>query len=110
MEIYGTTGVINAYARPGEPPLEVFVWDQEREFRGWAQPEKVYRGSLMPARDPAPRPVWSLASGVEHMVHVLAGEAELLTTAEHARHTLEIILATMRSMAEGQAIDLKTSF
>jgi predicted dehydrogenase len=110
MELYGTTGVINAYARPEEPPLELFVWDREREFRGWAVPEKVYRGSLMPARPPAPRPDWSLASGVEHMVHVLAGETELILTAERARHTLEIILAAMQSIRESRAVELKTSF
>jgi predicted dehydrogenase len=110
MELYGSTGVIYAYSRPEEPPMEVFVWDQEHEFRGWVQPEKVYRGSLMPARQTAPRPDWSLASGVEHMVHALAGDTEFLLTAEHARHTLEIILSASQSMREGCAIELKTSF
>lgn len=110
LELYGRTGVIYAYARPEDPPMEVFVWDQEHEFRGWAQPENVYRGSLMPGQASAPRPDWSLASGVEHMVHALAGETELLVTAEHARHTLEIILCAMQSVHEGRAIELTTSF
>ena len=110
MEIYGSTGVINANFRHEDPPLEVFLWDQEREYRGWSQPEKVYRGSSMPARGvPAP-PDWSLASGVEHVVHCLAGEEELILTAEHARHTLEIMLGAMESMREERTVALKTTF
>ena len=110
MEIYGSTGVINANFRPEDPPLEVFLWDEEREYRGWSRPEKVYRGSSMPARSlPAP-PDWSLASGVEHVVQSLEGEAELMLTAEHARHTLEIMLGAMQSMKEERTIALKTTF
>lgn len=110
MEIYGTEGVIHAYSRPEEPPYEVFLRDAKSEFRGWARPERVYRGSLMPAPAPALPPEWSLATGVAHMARCLSGEEEFILTAEHARHTLEIILGAQQSIKTGQAIELKTTF
>jgi hypothetical protein len=44
------------------------------------------------------------------MVKVLEGEAELIVTAEYARHTLEITLSSWESMRAGQAIELRTTF
>jgi predicted dehydrogenase len=70
----------------------------------------VYRGSLNPSRHRASRPQWSLATGVEHMVQALQGETELVVTAEHARHTLEIILSSWESIRTGQAVELETTF
>lgn len=110
LEIYGDQGVIHAYSRPEEPPYEVFLRDVKTEYRGWSVPEKVYRGSLMPASRPALPPLWSLASGVEHMVRCLEGKETFILTGEHARHTLEIILAAQQSMHTGQAVELKTTF
>jgi predicted dehydrogenase len=110
MEIYGTDGVINASSEYTDPPYEVFVRNRATEFRGWAVPQWVYRGSLNPPRHRPGRPQWSLATGVEHMVKVLQGETELIVTAEHARHTLEIILSSWESIRTGQAIELKTTF
>ena len=110
MEIYGTSGVVNASSEYEGPPYEVFLRDRETEFRGWAVPQRVYRGSLMPAHRRAERPAWSLVSGVEHMVKALKGEADFILTAEHARHTLDIILSAYQSMHTGQAVELQTTF
>jgi hypothetical protein len=44
------------------------------------------------------------------MVRALAGETKFILTAEHARHTLEIILDVWESMRSGQAVELKTTF
>jgi len=110
MEIYGSDGVINASSRYEDPPYEVFLRDKATEFRGWSRPQGVYRGSLTPPRRPPGRPDWSLATGVEHMVRALEGETEFILTAEHARHTLEIILSASESIRTGRAIALKTTF
>lgn len=64
----------------------------------------------MPVHRRPERPSWSLVSGVEHMVKALEGEVDFILTAEHARHTLDIILSAYESMHTGQAVLLQTSF
>ncbi len=110
MEIYGSDGVISVPSEYDDPPYEVFVRNRATEFRGWAVPQPVYRGSLNPPRRRPERPQWSLATGVEHMVKALEGETDFILTAEHARHTLEIILCAAESIRTGQAVELKTTF
>jgi predicted dehydrogenase len=51
-----------------------------------------------------------IGRGVEHFVACLAGEEQPILTAEHARHVLEIILAAYDSIADGCAVELRTTF
>jgi predicted dehydrogenase len=49
-------------------------------------------------------------SGIRHFVACLAGEEEPVLTAEHARHVLEIMLATHDAITDGRTHDLATTF
>lgn len=51
-----------------------------------------------------------IGAGAEHFVSVIKGEEEPILTAEHATHILEIILTAKRSIDEGRAIELETTF
>jgi predicted dehydrogenase len=110
-EIYGSKGVINLAATPDEPPYQIFRDEPEHELRGWLTPERVYRGRLMPTILPQlPPAIWSFANGVAHFVDVIEGNAKLVMTPEHARHTLEIMLKSYESARSGQTLDLTTTF
>ena len=51
-----------------------------------------------------------IGAGAEHFVSVIKGIEEPILTAEHATHILEIILTAKRSIDEGRAIELETTF
>jgi predicted dehydrogenase len=51
-----------------------------------------------------------IGAGAEHFVSVINGAEEPILTAEHATHILEIILTAKRSIDEGRAIELETTF
>ncbi len=51
-----------------------------------------------------------IGSGAGHFVSVIEGKEQPILTAEHATHILDIILSAKRSIDEGRAIDLETTF
>jgi predicted dehydrogenase len=111
-EIYGSKGVINLASRPDEPPYQIFRDEPAHELRGWLTPERVYRGRLLPpvrAIDRSERP-WSFANGVAHFVDAIEGRSELVMTAEHGRHVLEIMLRSYDAARAGRTLDLTTTF
>lgn len=110
MEFYGETGVMNLASTAEEPPIEIFRFDKASELRGWMTPEEVYRGRIGPPAKPADPLPFDLVSGLEHMLEHLEDGTQLLLTAEHARHVLEIMLAAQQSAREGKAVSLATSF
>jgi predicted dehydrogenase len=112
-EIYGSEGVINLAATDDEPPYEIFRDEPAHGLRGWLTPEPVYRGRLMPTRRgrelPSEAP-WSFANGIAHFARVIEGREALILTPEHARHVLEIMLASYDSAREGRVIELTSAF
>lgn len=60
---------------------------------------------------PEPAPYGHLiAAGVPHLVACIRGEARPVLTAAHAVHVLEIVVAAERSLREGCAVELATTF
>ncbi len=110
MEFYGAAGVMNLASTLDEPPIEVFRIAPQSGLRGWITPEAVYRGRVSPPRRPREAPAYSLASGVDHLIAHLQHKTPLLLTAEHARHVLEIIVATYQAAREGRTVILTTTF
>ncbi len=111
-EIYGTRGVINLYATPNEPPMEIYRDEPEAGLRGWMVPQDTYRGSLKPY-DPRPdkdRRPWTFADGVRHLARCIEEGKQPLISAYHARHILEITLKALESAQEGRAVELQTTF
>lgn len=110
MEIYGETGVLNLAAEIDDPPITFFRYDPDANIRGWLTPETHYSGRANPPEPvPAAEP-FNLADGAEHLVQYLEGETELLLTAEHARHILDIMLSALESAKTGNAVPLTTDF
>jgi len=63
---------------------------------------------VLPPGPPDPFPTVGL--GVPHFLACVAGEERPVLTAEHARHTLEIVQAAYESIADGRARNLRTGF
>lgn len=111
-EICGSKGVIALASTPDEPPYQIFRDEPEHELRGWLTPERVYRGRLAPPvrRMETTQTGWSFANGVEHFVRVIEGKEKLIMTPEHARHVLEIMLASYEAARQGRTLELTTTF
>ena len=59
---------------------------------------------------PGGEPLGLLETGVEHFLACVRGEERPILTAEHARHTLDIILKTYASIEDGDSHLTETSF
>jgi len=92
-EIYGSEGTISVMRRGDGVPLHLYRLDG----RGWVEPEV----------EPPP-PVRDL--GVLHMVECLLKGKELMLTAEHGRHLVEVMTKAPLAAEEGQTVALSTTF
>lgn len=105
MEIHGTLGTVSMsmdswYDADG--PVDVLLRDEgplaiEGWLNGVASPEPTGAGHL-------------IGAGPQHFVACILGETEPILTGAHATHVLEIMLAAQRSVTEGCAIALETTF
>jgi predicted dehydrogenase len=105
VEIFGRAGTINLYNQyqdPTHPPLELFRLDAAPGVDGWITPRsglydeasQRYRRAIL----------------VKHLVDCVRQGVHPILSAEHARHTLEIMLKSIESARSGQALDLRTTF
>ncbi len=105
MEIHGTHGSISISMDTwynAEGPIDIAIRDEsmlgaEGWINGVVSPEISGNTHL-------------IGAGPRHFVNVLRGEEKAILTAEHACHVLDIMLSANRSVAEGRAIDLQTTF
>jgi predicted dehydrogenase len=98
-EYYGSEGTLNVNDRRGpQPPIELYREDEQLDVRGWLPIE-------MPS---AAR--WSLASGVEHLTDCIREGRRPVISAEHARHCLDVMLASMAAARTGVAQEVSTTF
>jgi len=98
MEIYGSEGTININDRGVDPPLELWREDEKIGVSGWMGV------GVDGARG------WTLASGVEHLADCIREGKKPAISAEHARHCLELMLASMEASRTGAAQELNTTF
>jgi predicted dehydrogenase len=105
FELHATGGSVSVSADEwyaGNGATDVFLRDETPlGAAGWmnAVPLPEY-----------PEPENLIGAGPRHFVECLQGTAEPILTAAHACHVLEIMLAAYRSIDEGRAIELETSF
>ncbi|MBI3971969.1 MAG: Gfo/Idh/MocA family oxidoreductase [Chloroflexi bacterium] len=98
-EYYGSEGTINVNERRGpQPPIELYRADERLDVRGWLPIEMGGAAS------------WSLASGVEHLADCIREGKRPIISAEHARHCLEVMLASMEAARTGATQEMSTSF
>lgn len=105
IEIFGRAGTLNLnnqQADPTTPPLEIFRFDAAPGVDGWITPRG--RGS------DAQRQRYRRAILVKHLADCIASGTHPTTSAEHARHALEIMLKAIESARSGQALELTTTF
>jgi predicted dehydrogenase len=108
LEIHFTQGSISMTGDQFiEIPADVFALSAGRSAAGRALAQGRNDG-LLPPQPPDRFPTVSL--GVEHFLACIAGVERPILTAEHARHTLEIVLAAYESIADGRPRDLRTTF
>jgi predicted dehydrogenase len=99
MQIFGSEGTIAVNERGADYPLSVYRDDTKLNLAGWM--DMTLPGAQQ----------WNLPMGVEHLADcILHPEKELVTTAEHARHVLEIINKTYESARQGRTMPITTTF
>ena len=104
LEIHGTNGSVSIPMDrwyPVDAPIPTYVGGET----GRGPNDWVEMASPVPSRVPN-----LIQAGADHFVACLLGEEAPILTAEHACHVLEIIIAADRSVREGRAIDLETTF
>jgi predicted dehydrogenase len=105
LEVFGAQGTLNLYdpfwANRGQPAIEVFHADQA----AWAA---LDLSALHDAQERFDR----LGRGilVTHFVECFDSGARPVLGAEHARHTLEIMLGAQLSAKSGRAVRLDSTF
>jgi predicted dehydrogenase len=109
-EIFGRTGTINLpdYDYLGGDstiPFELFRLDALAGVDGWITPNARSIRQAQQHFDQLAR-----TSVIEHLVDCVRTREKPILSAEHARHTLEIMLAARESATSGRAIDLRTAF
>jgi predicted dehydrogenase len=108
IEIFGRQGTINVHnqSAAGEPPIEVFRLDAAPGIDGWITP----RTSGMAFALEGDRRRYARAILVSHLVDCINENKHPVTSAEHARHALEIMNKSIESARTGKALDLVTTF
>jgi predicted dehydrogenase len=109
LELFGLEGTLNLsepfWATRGQAPLEVYRIDVVPGHGGWTAPE------LAGLRDAQERfEGLKRAILVSHFADCLDTGMKPVLSAEHARHTLEIMIAAQRSADSGRVVDLTTVF
>jgi predicted dehydrogenase len=104
IEIFGRAGTLNLnnQTQDGTPPLEIFRFDAVPGIDGWITP----RGNL----GDGDRQRYRRAILVKHLADCVANGSHPVTSAEHARHALEIMVKAIESARSGQALELRTTF
>jgi predicted dehydrogenase len=109
LEVFGLDGTLNLTAAPwlrhDEAGLEVFKVDVVPGYGGWAAPNLADRVGTQARFNALGRAVL-----VSHLADCLATGVKPALSAEHATHTLEVMLAAQESAVSGCAVDLKTTF
>jgi predicted dehydrogenase len=107
LEVFASEGTLNLcepfWATRGQPELEIY--GRGGEASGW---EVVDVSGIREAQDRFD--TLGRAVLVSHFVDCLQSGRRPVLSAEHARHTLEVILAVERSAETGCAVDLQSSF
>jgi predicted dehydrogenase len=98
MEFYGSSGTLNVNDRGADVPLELYREDEQLEVSGWL-PVQLGGNTR-----------WSLASGVEHLADCIREGRKPIISAEHARHCLDLMLASMEAARTGVAQEVSTTF
>lgn len=108
IEIFGRQGTINLYNQQaqGEPPLEVFRLDAAPGIDGWITP----RTSGFAYAVEQERRRYARAILVDHLVTCINEDKHPVTSAEHARHALEIMNKSIESARTGKALELTSTF
>jgi len=105
LEVFGAQGTLNLYdpfwANRGQPDIEIFHAEQ-------ADWETLDVSALRDAQDRFDR----LGRGilVTHFVECFDSGVQPVLSAEHARHTLEIMLGAQVSAQSGSAVRLNSTF
>jgi predicted dehydrogenase len=109
IEIFGRAGTINiadySAIQAGTPHLEVYQTEALPGLGGWIAPNL---GAVRQADTYFN--TYHNACMVEHLADCVRAGARPTLSAEHARHTLEIMLMAIESARSGRAIDLQTTF
>jgi len=99
MQFFGSNGAIAVNERGAEHPLSVYQDDWKLGLKGWIDLEM------------GRTPPWTLSSGVEHLIDcILDPSKEIVTSAEHARHVIEIMDKAFIAAREKRTIPLETMF
>lgn len=100
MTFYGDEGVIivNDYGDPH--PISLYRDERSRfGYAGWTEID-LPRGAT-----------WGLPMGVEHLIEcILDPTKPIITSAEHARHVIELMNKCYVAAREGRTIELETTF
>jgi predicted dehydrogenase len=110
IEVFGREGTINVYDRyynpdPINPPFDLFRLDAAPGVDGWIAPRLRALQMEQERFDRLTRAVV-----IEHLVDCVRNGERPVLSAEHARHALEIMLASQESARSGRAIELRTTF
>jgi predicted dehydrogenase len=109
LEVFGLEGTLNltaaAWLKRDEAALEVYKVDVVPGYGGWSAPSLADRAGTQARFDSLGRAVL-----VNHLAECLATGLKPALSAEHATHTLEVMLAAQQSALSGCAVDLTTSF
>jgi predicted dehydrogenase len=109
LEVFGADGTLNLYdpfwARRGQPVVEVFRRDLVGGLSGWASPDLTGLLDRQMEFDQLHRAIL-----VKHFIDCAQSGLKPVLSAEHARHTLEILLAAQESAGTGSAVSIRSSF
>jgi predicted dehydrogenase len=109
LEVFGADGTLNLFepfwAREGQPAIEVFRRDLVGGLSGWAAPDLAGSRERQSEFDQLQRAIL-----VKHFVDCAKSGLRPVLSAEHARHTLEIMLAAQESARTGSAVSIASSF
>ena len=95
MEFFGDKGTLNV-PRWNDKEKEIQLFQAESETQGW-QTVKVETTDLDRL---------GLAIGIDHWLDCIIQDRELFLSGKHARHVLEVMLATFESAETGRAVEL----
>jgi predicted dehydrogenase len=109
LEVFGADGTLNLFepfwARQGQPAIEIFRRDLVGGLSGWAAPDLEGSRERQSEFDQLQRAIL-----VKHFVDCAQSGLRPVLSAEHARHTLEIMLAAQESARTGSAVSIASSF